>query len=83
MKAFLKVHGHGVTGVHHVGFRRFITNFANNLGIHCDAVNNTRDCTVEVTLAGDYENILRVIDAAKKGSPRARVLKVDCNIWEK
>lgn len=82
MKAFLKVHGHGITGVHHVGYRRFITGFAQSKGLSCNAVNNTHDYTVEVILAGDPEAIFRVIDAAKKGPPRARVLKVDCEFWE-
>lgn len=82
MKAFCKVHGHGVSGVQHVGFRRYITEYAKRLGVNCIAVNNTRDYTVELTLAGDDEKVLQVIDAAKRGSPRARVLKVDCEFWE-
>lgn len=82
MKVFCKVHGHGVTGVHHVGFRRYITEYAQSKGVNCEATNNTSDYTVELILSGEAESVLKTIDAAKRGSPRSRVLKVDCEFWE-
>lgn len=82
MKAFCKVHGHGVSGVQHVGFRRYITEVASRNGVTCEATNNTVDYTVELILSGPSESVLRTIDAAKQGSPRARVTHVDVEFWE-
>ena len=65
---------HGI--VQGVGFRYSLAVEAERLGIR-GWVRNRRDGTVEATIAGDADDIRRLIDWSRRGPPAARVTRVD------
>jgi len=62
--------------VHGVSFRSSMAQLASDLGVR-GWVRNLPDGTVEAFLEGDERKVLRVVDWARLGPPRARVDKLD------
>jgi acylphosphatase len=81
MKVLCIARGHGISGVQHVGYRRFIYTVAARNGVAASCENKP-DYTVHFILAGTQEAIYKTIAAARKGPGRARVLAVDVSVIE-
>ena len=62
--------------VHGVSFRSSMAQLASDLGVR-GWVRNMPDGTVEAFLEGDERKVMRVIDWAKFGPPRARVDRLE------
>jgi len=62
--------------VHGVSFRSSMAQLASDLGVR-GWVRNLPDGTVEAFLEGDERKVMRVVDWARLGPPRARVDKLD------
>lgn len=65
--------------VHGVSFRASLARAAGDLGVR-GWVRNLPDGTVEAVLEGREPEVLRVVDWARRGPPRASVQKVDVRV---
>jgi acylphosphatase len=70
--------GSGVSGVIHVGFRKWITETAAKLGVQCAAMNDGE--TVQLLATGEPKRLHQLLLAARSGSPRSRVLAVESRV---
>ena len=72
----LIIHGY----VQGVGYRAFVTEGAKRLDL-TGWVRNRSDGTVEAVFVGKRENVLKMVEACKRGPSNSRVTGVDSIDW--
>lgn len=74
MKAHVTIIGSGVNGVIHVGFRRWLCENGEHMGLQVRAHNQGEQ--VHACIIGDSSSVVELIKACRFGPKRARVLDV-------